>query len=166
MGRKSATLIIVVVMVCGALAVILRPSAGRKELIVTSYFSDARSLKAGAPVQIAGVQVGYVKSVRVRTELRENPAEVSMVIQNPYEVRVPSDAIVTLPSAGVLGQPYANIDIKNASGPPIAGGGVLKSQPLESVTTKQLLDKLNEIASRKNQQSSEPGSSDLQKQKK
>jgi ABC-type transporter Mla subunit MlaD len=166
MGRKSAILILGVVTVCGALLVVLRPLNGRRQLVVTSYFSDARSLKAGAPVQIAGVQIGYVKSVRVRTDLREGPAEVVMVIKNPYEVKVPSDAVVTLPSSGVLGETYAKIDIKNATGPPLESGGVLKSQPVESVTTKELLDKLNEIANRKVQQSSVPAPVDPEKQKK
>lgn len=104
------------------------------------YFKDAAGLRAGAQVRLAGVEVGRVISVRVRPELRENPAEVIMLLQTPYELRVPNDSVVILQSAGVLGEVFPEIDIRDASGPPIANGGVLKTVPTMAVSPQELMD--------------------------
>jgi phospholipid/cholesterol/gamma-HCH transport system substrate-binding protein len=152
MRRRPIILIVAVIAIMSALFFVAQPLRTRKQMTFVSYFADARGLKPGARVEIAGVQVGHVETVRLRTERPESPAEVGIVIEDPQTMRIPSDAVVTLPSDGVLGPTYANIDLRNTSGPPIQNGGVLKSQAIDAVTTKQLLDKLNEIANRNNQQ--------------
>ena len=45
-------------------------------LVVKPYFSDAMSFRPGAPVLLAGVDIGSVTSVRARPELKEAPSEV------------------------------------------------------------------------------------------
>ena len=152
MRLRPILLVVAVIATVGALFFVFQPLRTRKQVTFVGYFADARGLKPGTRVEIAGVQVGHVESVRLRAERPESPAEVVIVIEDPQAMRIPSDAVVTLPSDGVLGPTYANIDIRNTSGPPIENGGVLRSQAIETVTTKQLLDKLNEIANRNNQQ--------------
>src|SRR5215831_15007079 len=94
--------------------VLARPSG--YHLRLTCYFENAGGLKAGAPVTVAGVKVGSVTSVRVRPEMRERPAEVTMLLQTSYELKIPNDAIVVLETAGVLGETFAEINIRNATG--------------------------------------------------
>jgi ABC-type transporter Mla subunit MlaD len=55
---------------------------------VKAYFTNASGLRDGANVRVAGVDVGSVKSVRVRPELKEEPVEVVMVLNPRYEVSV------------------------------------------------------------------------------
>lgn len=97
-------------------------------LILKTYFQDAHGLRAGAPVRVAGVDVGRVTEVRVRPELKEHAAEVSMFLQTPYELKIPEDAIVSLATAGVLGETYPEIDLRGSSGAPAGQEETLKSR--------------------------------------
>ncbi len=97
-----------------------------------SCFDDAGGLRAGAPVRIAGVDVGTVHSVRANPQNKTCPAEVEMVLATSYEIRVPRDSIVEIETAGLLGEAYVNIDTTQASGAPIENYGYLKSKHARS----------------------------------
>jgi len=88
--------------------------------------------------------VGSVASVRVRTELRDHPAEVILRLTTPYELEIPRDAVVRLQTAGVLGETLAEIDIHNASGAAIENGGVLKGDSTPQIGLQDLLEKLTQ----------------------
>jgi len=123
--------------------ILARPSGHR--LRITSYFENGAGLKAGAPVTLAGVRVGYITGVRLRTEMRERPVEVTMFLQTPYELKIPNDAIVNLETAGVLGETFADIDIRNATGPPLKDGGTLNTRNVPGITGQQILDCLSNL---------------------
>src|SRR5438270_4001867 len=109
-----------------------------------TYFQDAQGLRRGAPVRLAGVDVGTVTSVHARPEFKDHPAEVTLSLHTPYVLHVPADATVSLESAGILGPTLAEIDVRNASGAPISNGGVLKSVSLGRLSTEQLLDRVTD----------------------
>ena len=119
------------------------------KLELKTYFQNSVSLRDGAPVRLAGVEVGRVRSVRVRPTAKEAPVEVVMVIQTPYEIQIPSDSIVTLGTEGVLGQTYAEIDARNASGPSIGDHGFLTSRETAPETAQQFLEKFGDILSKR-----------------
>lgn len=127
----------------GVVAVLLVRSTGHK-LTVKAYFTNASGLRDGANVRAAGVDVGSVKSVRVRPELQE-PVEVVMVLNPRYEVKIPTDSIVSLETEGVLGPTYVEIDATGASGAPIATNDVLKTRPVVNSTTEQLVENLSKM---------------------
>jgi phospholipid/cholesterol/gamma-HCH transport system substrate-binding protein len=131
--------IILVAMIVFGLAVIVLTFAKhtQHQLQVTTYFRDAHGLRAGAPVQVAGVDVGRVTDVRVRPELKEHPAEVVLLFQTPYKLEIPSDSVVLLRRAGLLGETYAEVDIRSASGPPVGNQGALKAHEEEARQTKE-----------------------------
>jgi phospholipid/cholesterol/gamma-HCH transport system substrate-binding protein len=93
-----------------------------------SCFSDVQGLKKGAGVNIAGVDVGTVRSVRANPQNKNCPAEVEMALSTPYDLRVPKDAIAAIETTGLLGQSYVDIDVSQASGAPIENYGYLKSK--------------------------------------
>ena len=115
------------------------------KLTVKAYFTNASGLRDGATVRAAGVDVGSVKSVRVRPELQEEPVEVVMVLNPRYEVKIPVDSIVSLETDGVLGPTYVEIDATGASGPPITTNAVLKTRPIVKVTTEQMVENLSKM---------------------
>jgi hypothetical protein len=115
-------------------------------LSVRAYFDDARGLHAGATVDIAGVAVGSVSSVRVRPELRDNPAEVVLLLKTPYELNIPEDSMVLVERAGILGDAIAVIDISQAKGQPIHSGATLRTVSSHEMTSQQAIDCLNRIA--------------------
>jgi ABC-type transporter Mla subunit MlaD len=146
---KHPSLTIAAIAVAGVAIVLAlaRPSAHLLE--IKCYFKDAQGLRAGAKVRLAGVEVGSVASVRVRPELRDHPAEVVMVLQTPYALNVPDDSVVTLETAGVLGDVFAQVNIQDATGPPLRSGGVLKTRPGESPTPQQWLDCFSNVVAHK-----------------
>ncbi|HKV92192.1 MAG TPA: MlaD family protein [Candidatus Angelobacter sp.] len=136
------------IILVGGITVILWAAAGRHSsyrLHLEAHFADARGLRQGASVNVAGVRVGSVTRVRVRPDLREHPAEVEMLLQTNYDLRIPSDAVVTVESDSLLGEPFAEIDVKNTSGPPLVDGGTLKTAPSSRPTTNDYLECLGQI---------------------
>jgi len=119
-------------------------------LTVKAYFSNVGGLREGATVRIAGVDIGSVKSVRVRPELGQEPVEVMMTLNPPYEIKIPSDSTVSLETAGVLGATYAEINTASASGAPLGPNAVLKTQPTEQMTAQQFLEFVGKAIEKKN----------------
>jgi phospholipid/cholesterol/gamma-HCH transport system substrate-binding protein len=111
MSWRSIRIVALVGVVVAALVVLF---LGRHpfvhKTVVKAYFSNAMNLRAGAPVRVAGVEIGAVKSVRARPEMKEAPAEVVMVLTPSYELKIPNDSVASLATAGVLGETYVEID--------------------------------------------------------
>jgi phospholipid/cholesterol/gamma-HCH transport system substrate-binding protein len=95
---RVAGLLGVVLIALIALLLVRKPFSDK--MVVKAYFSDAMSLRAGAPVRLAGVDIGSVKSVRARPELKEAPAEVVMVLTPSYELKIPNDSTASLATGG------------------------------------------------------------------
>jgi len=118
------------------------------ELELKVYFQNANGLRSGAPVRLAGVEVGKVTSVRARPEMQAAPAEVRMMLRTPYELNIPSDSTVSLGTAGVLGETLAEINVSGASGAPVKNGGVLKEKPTKFLSPEEVIEKLEDIVQR------------------
>jgi len=113
------------------------------------YFLNANGLRAGAPVRLAGVEVGKITGVRARPEMQAAPAEVTMELRTPYELNIPNDSTVSLDTAGVLGETFAEINVLGASGAPVKNTGVLKEKPTKLPSAEQIIEKLGDIVQRK-----------------
>src|SRR5579872_5126639 len=120
-------------------AVLLVNNPFRRKIVIRAYFANAMSLRAGAPVRLAGVDIGSVKSVRAQPEMKEAPAAVVMVLNPSYKLKIPSDATASLETAGVLGQTYVEIDARHASGAPILSDAVLKTVATLQITPQEML---------------------------
>ena len=81
--------------------------------------SCACGVGVGRTSVLAGVEIGSVKSVRARPEMKEAPAEVVTELTPSYELKIPNDSIASLATAGVLGETYVEIDAAHASCAPI-----------------------------------------------
>jgi phospholipid/cholesterol/gamma-HCH transport system substrate-binding protein len=145
------TLGLVVLLGVAGLALLFLPlrPMGHK-LVVKAFFTNAMGLRAGAPVRFAGVDIGSVRSVRAQPEVKNSPVEVVIVLNPPYELKIPNDSTVLLETAGVLGETFADIDSSSATGPPIGANAVLKAKPTVQLTTEQFIEKLNEVLWKKN----------------
>ena len=146
---KYPSLIIAVAAIAavGIFLILGRPSGHQLEL--KCYFQDARGLRTGARVRVAGVEVGSVTSVRVRPELRHHPAEVAMTLYTPYELKIPSDATVSLESTGVMGETFPQIHVQDAFGRPAQNGGVLSSRASDSPKPQQWMECLSNLVDHK-----------------
>lgn len=137
---RKFTLALIVAIGLSALITLsaLRARYPRHEL--KTCFVDARGLRPGATVRIAGVDVGNVHSVRANPQTKDCPAEVTMDLSTPYELKIPKDSITLIETAGILGESYVSIDISQASGSPIGDYGYLKSKPRQASTPDDNLE--------------------------
>jgi phospholipid/cholesterol/gamma-HCH transport system substrate-binding protein len=76
---------------------------GRGLYEVEADFSSASGLKAGATIEIAGVEVGRVK----RIELKEDRAAVTLAVQE--DVKLYSDTIASIKTRGIIGEKYLSL---------------------------------------------------------
>jgi len=76
---------------------------GTRGYTVYADFPTVGGLKSGATVEIAGVRIGRVESIR----LKEYQARVAMEIENG--VALQSDAIVSVKTKGLIGEKFVLI---------------------------------------------------------
>lgn len=71
---------------------------GQQRYRVTMEFTDAQGVQVGSVLRYRGVQIGKVTAVRPGSQLIEIEAEIDQP-----ELRIPSDSIVTVQTAALLG---------------------------------------------------------------
>lgn len=114
-------------------------------LLVRACFQDVNGLKAAAFVRIAGVEVGRVKTVRAQPTNSTCPAAVEMELRTDYPLSLPSDAVASVNSEGLLGSLYVAIDATHTSDLPVANGGQIQSRENTPVTAASVVRALNDI---------------------
>jgi phospholipid/cholesterol/gamma-HCH transport system substrate-binding protein len=99
-----------------------------RKITLRSYFDNAGGLREGAPVRLAGVDIGNVKSVRIASGKPTTPVEVTMKVNTKYAFDLRKDSLTLLSTAGVLGETYVDIDSSAAKGPEVTNGDTLPAQ--------------------------------------
>ncbi len=102
-----------------------------KKITLRSYFDNAGGLREGAPVRLAGVDIGNVKRIRIVGGNPMTPVEVTMKVNTKYSFNLRKDSITLMSTAGVLGETYVDVDSSTAKGPEATDGDTLaaRSQP-------------------------------------
>jgi len=85
---------------------------------VSAIFDSVAGLKSGAPVEIAGVQVGQVKRIALDGE----HAIVTLALQP--QVKVYQDAIAAIKTRGLIGDKYVSLSPGGADKELAAGGKI------------------------------------------
>jgi phospholipid/cholesterol/gamma-HCH transport system substrate-binding protein len=95
-----------------------------------SYFDDANGLRVGAPVRLAGVDIGNVTRILVVQDRTKQltPVEVTMKVNTQYSFNLRKDSLTLLSTAGVLGETYINIDSSQSKLSQAQDGDVLPSR--------------------------------------
>jgi phospholipid/cholesterol/gamma-HCH transport system substrate-binding protein len=78
---------------------------GENHYMLNARFESVSGLKAGAEVDLAGVQIGQVDSIHLDNE--RQMALVRLKIQNG--VKLSQDVIASVKTAGLIGDKYINI---------------------------------------------------------
>jgi len=157
---KVGVLVIVAISALTALIFLMSNSAGgffAGHLTMRSYFENSAGLKVGAPVNLQGVTIGTVKSIRVDPSRGLTPVEVIMRVSRSWQKDIRQDSKSSLETVGVLGDTVVDIDSRQATGPPIQNDaeiGTTETPNLQDViqasqgTIERLdviLDKVNKI---------------------
>jgi phospholipid/cholesterol/gamma-HCH transport system substrate-binding protein len=126
-----------------------------RKLHLRAYFENAAGLVKGAPVRVAGVDIGNVAEIRIiaAPDRKLTPVEVMMKVSADHAANVRKDSRATLATAGVLGATFVDIDSSHASGPQVKDNDELpttETPALQDVlkSSQGTIDKLNVILGR------------------
>ncbi|MBZ5616031.1 MAG: MlaD family protein [Acidobacteriia bacterium] len=102
-----------------------------RKITLRSYLDNAGGLRQGAPVRLAGVDIGNVTGIRIVGGKPLTPVEVTMKVNTKYSFNLRKDSITLLSTAGVLGETYVDVDSSAAKGPEAVDGDTLaaRNQP-------------------------------------
>jgi phospholipid/cholesterol/gamma-HCH transport system substrate-binding protein len=99
-----------------------------KKLTLITHFDNAEGLRPGQPVDLQGLPIGNVQSIRVvpvTPERPKSPIEVIMKVNAKYQPFIHSDSKATIETAGMLGESFVDIDSLEAKGPVIGDNAEL-----------------------------------------
>jgi phospholipid/cholesterol/gamma-HCH transport system substrate-binding protein len=102
-----------------------------KKITLRSYFDNAGGLRIGAPVRLAGVDIGNVTGIRIVPGKPTTPVEVVLKVNTKYSFDLRKDSITTLATAGILGETFVDVDSTLAKGLEAQDGDTLpgRDQP-------------------------------------
>ena len=105
-----------------------------------TYFEDVSGLRAGAPIRLAGMDVGTVVAVRFQDDLADKSVRVDIEIEQRYTQRVRRDSVASIATQGVLGDKYIAITVGSPAAEPMQPG-----EKLPHIEPTNMLDSI-EIA--------------------
>ena len=100
---------------------------------LTAFIDNAGGLRQGAPVRLAGVDIGNVTKIQVIPGKPLTPVQVSMKVANTYAFALHKDSVAMLATAGVLGETFVDIDSSTATGPGVQDGDTLNAKSVPDI---------------------------------
>jgi phospholipid/cholesterol/gamma-HCH transport system substrate-binding protein len=95
---------------------------------VVARFDNVQGLLGGAPVWLAGKEVGRVETVRFDRLGVTPPIIVVLKIDADVRDRVRADSIATIGTIGLLGDSYVEISLGSLEAPEIEPGGIIRTE--------------------------------------
>jgi phospholipid/cholesterol/gamma-HCH transport system substrate-binding protein len=112
---------------------------------VRTYLPEVEGLVVGAPVTLAGVQVGNVESIKLNSEAPDamHTIEVGMRIEKKYRNWIRANSSAKLVTQGLLGNRYVSISRGAPPAPVVAENGVVPGS--EEASTKAIVERGAEL---------------------
>lgn len=137
MGRRSsfpAIRVGVLISVALALTAFTIAAIGRGTRFLTgsqmieAHFNRTNGLQAGAPVTLAGVDIGVVHSIYFPPNPAENYIIVRMWIDRRGKERIRADARAEIRTMGLLGDKYIELTPGSIGAPPLGPGETVRTE--------------------------------------
>lgn len=130
---------ITVIFAAIALAVLIMLMSGTtsvfaRKIHIVSYVDNAEGLRVGAPVRLQGVDIGNVTAIRVVPDHAPTSVQLIMKVSQRYLFNLRIDSMVSLSTAGVLGETFVDIDSTQARGRQVHDWDVLQAQAQPGLT--------------------------------
>jgi phospholipid/cholesterol/gamma-HCH transport system substrate-binding protein len=106
---------------------------GGKGYEVYAIFSNIGGLRTGSSIEIAGVDVGRVKSISL------DNYQAHVVLDLPWSVKIQEDAIALVKTKGLIGEKYVEITPGGSEKIIQPGGRIRETQP--AVDLEELISK-------------------------
>ena len=112
--------------------------------LVTAEFSDIGSLRNGAAVRIAGVEIGVVRKIDLTTNYNGFIATASLSINKKY-TNIPSDYSASIQTSGILGDSFIGLQPPKINLPNIDDSDYLKNGSAISLANTSSAINLNAL---------------------
>jgi phospholipid/cholesterol/gamma-HCH transport system substrate-binding protein len=112
---------------------------GNKGYEIYAIFSNSGGLKTGAPIVIAGVDVGRVKGISL------DDYQARVVLNLPTTVKIQEDAVASIKTRGLIGEKYLEITPGGSGQTILPGGRIRETEPavnLEDLISKFVFGKI------------------------
>ena len=112
---------------------------GGKGYEVYAIFSNIGGLRTGSSIEIAGVDVGRVKSITL------DNYQARVVLNLPWSLKIQEDAIASVKTKGLIGEKYIEITPGGSEKVIEPGGRMRETQPavdLEELISKFVFGKI------------------------
>ena len=106
---------------------------GERGYEIYGVFSNVGGLKVGSSIEIAGVNVGRVKSIVL------DNYQARVVLNFPKELNIQEDAIASIKTKGLIGEKYIEITPGGSEKVIKPGGRIRETQP--AVDMEELISK-------------------------
>ena len=112
---------------------------GERGYEIYGIFTNVGGLKVGSSVEMAGVSVGQVKSIRLENY------QANVVLNLTKGIKVQEDAIVSVKTKGLVGEKYVEITPGGSEKVILPGGRIRETQPpieIEELISKFVFGKI------------------------
>ncbi len=108
-------------------------------------FADVNGLVVGAPVRLAGLDVGRVIALTFEENLERTDARVELAVEDAYLPRLRRDSYAYIDSKGLLGDKLINLTVGSPNAAPLADGDFVP--PKQGVSFEAIAKELETTAS-------------------
>ena len=131
-------LAIAIVLISGQIGFIAR------KYTLHAYFPTAEGLRAGSPVDLAGIPAGTVKAIRIsKFQDPQRAVELVLNVMRKYQNEVRADSVANQTTAGLLGDAFIDISRGSPGQEVIPDGGVIKTN--QEADIKQVEKNANDV---------------------
>jgi len=117
---------------------------------IRTMFGNVSGLRAGAPVFVAGVDVGVVDRVSFVPSTKGEEGvpkvgkvEVALALERRFSPQIRNDSVATIGSVGLLGDRSVDISVGSPTAPEVEPDGYINSQ--DPLTLNDLIDRIEPI---------------------
>lgn len=96
-------------------------------------FETISGLRIGAPVQLAGLKVGFVDNIQFPRNVDDRNITVAIQVKKEFQDRIRGDSIATVETQGLLGDKFVYISVGSEAQAIIPNKGILPSKETASI---------------------------------
>lgn len=105
-----------------------RSSLFQEQYSLICYFEDISGLRVGAPVQLAGINVGVVEEIAFEESLARTTVKLKLKINKDFQKRIRTDSYATVATQGLLGDRMVFITVGSEKSSMLKDGAVIEAQ--------------------------------------
>lgn len=122
-----------------------------RQYTLYARFNDISGLRLGAPIFLAGINVGKVEAIRFPQELEERKVIVTMSVRSEYKDRIRKDSSGKIVTQGLLGDKAIFVTVGSPDEPELENGEELSVKTAFSLDTiseqgTELIENINKLA--------------------